>query len=183
VERSSPAISDRLRLLAAEEHLDALVNAPAGAATHLMSLLCDRYNYVVVDLPRQANPVNLELRELANVRVLVMDATLPSLRDCLRQLALARGPQQPSRPIVVLNKLGMPGSLSRKQVVEGLDGQVDVVIPWLPKVVQAATTLGQPAIRRKGTFQTAVAELADQILPRRIETARSWLGLKRLFRA
>jgi pilus assembly protein CpaE len=178
-ERSSPAISDRLHLLAAEEPLNTLVAAAEGAAGHLTSLLCNRFNFVVVDLPRHATPLNHELRELAHVRVLVMDATLPSLRDTLRHLALPRGSRQASRPIVVLNNLGAPGTLTRKQVVQGLGTDVDVVVPWLPKQMHAATTLGQPAIRRRGPFQAAISQLADEVLPQRVEPTKSWLGWRR----
>ena len=156
-ERSSPAVTDRLRLLAAEEPLDRLITIREGAARHLTALLCNRYNFVVIDLPRFVSPLNHELREVAHLRILVMDPTLPSLRDALRHLSLPRGPQQASRPIVVLNRAGAPGALTAEQVVEGLGGNVDVVIPWLPKPLQAAATLGQPAVRRRGPFQAAIA--------------------------
>jgi pilus assembly protein CpaE len=177
--RSSPAISDRLHLLAAEEPLNTLVAASDGAAAHLTSLLCNRFNFVVVDLPRHATALNHDLRELAHVRVLVMDATLPSLRDTLRHLSLPHGPQQASRPIVVLNHVGAPGSLMRTQIIKGLGRDVDVVVPWLPKQIHAAMTLGQPAVRRRGPFQVAISKLAGEILPRRVEPAKSWLGLRR----
>jgi pilus assembly protein CpaE len=179
VERSAPAVSDRLHLLASEEPLDAPIVAAEGAILHLTSLLCNRYNFLVVDLPRTVTPVNQELRELAHARVLVMDATLPSLRDALRHLALPPGPRQASRPIVVLNRLGAPGSLTRKQVVDGLGGDVDVVIPWLPKQIQAAATLGLPAVKQRGPFQTAISTLADQLLPHRVAPVRSWIRLRR----
>ncbi len=178
-ERSSPAISDRLHLLAAEEPLDAPVAAVEGAIPHLTSILCNRFNFVVVDLPRYPTPLNDELRELTHVRVLVMDPTLASLRDTLRHLRLPRGPKQASRPLVVLNHVGAPGSLSKKQVVDGLGGEVDVVIPWLPKQMKSAQTFGEPAVRQRGPFQTAIAGLAGEMLPQKTETARSWLGLRR----
>ena len=178
-ERSSPAISDRLRLLAAEESLNTLVYTADGAAAHLSSLLCNRFNFVVTDLPRHATALNHELRELAHVRVLVMDATLPSLRNALRHLALPNGEQQASRPILVLNHLGAPGALTRKQVVDGLGRDVDVVVPWLPKQLHAATTLGQPAVRKRGQFQTAITKLASEILPHRAEAPKSWLDPRR----
>jgi pilus assembly protein CpaE len=178
-ERSAAAVSDRLHILAAEEPLDTLIAHSEGAARHLTSLLCNRFNFAVVDLPRHVTPLNQELRELAHVRVLVMDATLPSLRDALRHLNLPRGAHQASRPIVVLNHLGAPGSLTRKQIVEGLGTDVDVIVPWLPKLLQSAATLGQPAVRRRGAFQTAIGQLANELLPQRAEPAKSWLGLLR----
>jgi pilus assembly protein CpaE len=178
-ERSSPAISDRLHLLMSEEPLNTLVTASEGAAGHLTSLLCNRFNFVVVDLPRHATSLNHELRDLAHVRVLVMDPTLASLRDALRHLGLPRGPHQASRPIVVLNHVGAPGTLTRKQIVEGLGTDVDVAVPWLPKQMHAAVTLGQPAVRRRGPFQTAIAALANEILPQRAEPVKSWLGWRR----
>jgi pilus assembly protein CpaE len=179
-ERSSPAITDRLRLLAAEEPLETLVQVSEGAARHLTSLLCSRYNFVLIDLPRTPTALNHELQDVTNLRVIVMDPTLPSLRDALRHLGLSRGPQQASRPIVVLNRVGAPGALSQKQVVDGLGGNVDVVIPWLPKQLQLATTLGQPAVRRRGAFRTAIESLAEEILPRRGKRVKQWLGLRRL---
>lgn len=181
-ERSSPAISDRLHLLSAEEPLNRLVTPPPGAAEHLASLLSSRFNFVVVDLPRHVTPLNHELRELAHVRVLVMDATLPSLQDALRHLGLPNGPRQASRPILVLNNLGAPGTLTRKQVIDGLGRDVDVAIPWLPKRLHAAATLGQPAVRRRGPFQAAISTLARELLPQRAEAKASrprllrWIG-------
>jgi hypothetical protein len=80
---------------------------------------------------------------------------------------------------VVLNNLGAPGTLTRKQVVQGLGTDVDVVVPWLPKQMHAATTLGQPAIRRRGPFQAAISQLADEVLPQRVEPTKSWLGWRR----
>jgi pilus assembly protein CpaE len=173
-ERSAPAIGDRLHLLAAEEALDEVVTAAEGATRHLTSILCNRFNFVVTDLPSNPTPLHQELSALAHVRVLVMDATLPSLRDALRYLALPRGPRQAARPIVVLNRVGLPGSLTSKQIAEGLGVDIDVTIPWLPKQMKSALNLGQPGVRRRGPFQLAIAELANQIMPQRVEQRRSW---------
>lgn len=177
-ERSTPAISDRLHLLAAEETLNAPVNIQPGGATHLVSVLSNRFNFLVVDLPSQATPLNQELRALAHVHILVMDATLPALRQTLRHMSLPRGPLQASRSIIALNQLGAPGTLTRKQVFEGLGRDVDVVVPWLPKQLQMATTLGEPAVRRTGLFQTAIARLANEILPQRGEVPKGRFRIK-----
>ena len=177
-ERSAPAVGDRLHLLAAEEPLDEVVSAIDGATKHLTEILSNRFNFVVTDLPPHATAFNRELSMLAHVRILVMDATLPSLRDALRHIALPRGPRQAARPIVVLNRVGLPGSLTVKQVAEGLGVEIDVIIPWLPKQMKTALTLGQPGVRRNGAFQTTIAQLASQLLPQRIEQRRTWSLLR-----
>ncbi|CAH2602020.1 Type II/IV secretion system ATPase TadZ/CpaE, associated with Flp pilus assembly [Rhodovastum atsumiense] len=182
-ERSAPALGDRLRLLAAEEALDSPVSIPPGSARHLTTLLCNRYNLVVIDLPGRTDPLTQELRGTAHLRVLVMDPTLAALRDMLRHLALPAAPLQASRPVVVLNRAGMPGALTRRQVEDGLGIAIDVAIPWLPRQLHGAATLGEPMARRRGPFQAAVATLADQIVPRPRLPARSWFGLRRGGRA
>lgn len=176
-ERSSPAVSDRLHLLAAEEALNHPIVPSDGAVEHLAALLSNRFNLIVVDLPRHGATLNNELCDLAHVRVLVMDPTLPALRDTLRHLAIPNGPRQASRPLVVLNHLGAPGTLTRKQVTEGLGRDVDVTIPWLPKRLHAAATLGQPAVRQRGAFQTAITQLAAEIVPQRADVPKTRAGL------
>jgi pilus assembly protein CpaE len=172
-ERSAPAINDRLHLLAAEEPLDELVVPAEGATSHLASLLCNRFNFLVTDLPAHLTPLYQELNQLTHVRVLVMDATLPSLRDALRHISLPRGPRQAARSILVLNRLGLAGSLTQKQIIDGLGTDVDVVIPWLPKQMTAAMTLGEPAIRHSNQVATAIERLANEILPQNLTEKRA----------
>ena len=166
-ERSSPSVTERLSLLAAEESLGSLVEPTSGAARHLIGVMRDRFNFVVVDLPRSTNALNHELRELAHVQILVMDPTLAALRDTLRFLGLPQGPNQASRPVVILNRARAPGGLTNKQVSDGLDGRIDGIIPWLPKKIPIAATLGKPAVSARGPFRTAIDKLADEITPRR----------------
>lgn len=165
VERAAPRLGDRLALLAAEDKPDSAPAVTAGAVRHLMDLLRTRYNCIVVDLPRQTLPMHREMQELAHQRVLVMDPTLPSLRDALRFMGTYVGVKNSSPPLLVLNRLGAPGTLDRKQVVAALQRTPDIIIPFLPKLLHTATTLGDPAVRKRGAFQTAIATLAHEILP------------------
>jgi pilus assembly protein CpaE len=165
VERAAPRLGDRLALLASEDKPDSLPTVSGGAVRHLMDLLRTRYNCIVLDLPRLALPMHREMQELAHQRVLVMDPTLPSLRDALRMLGSFSGVKSGGPPLLVLNRLGAPGTLDKKQVVAALQRAPDIVIPYLPKLLHNATTLGDPAVRKRGTFQTAIATLAHEILP------------------
>jgi pilus assembly protein CpaE len=106
-----------------------------------------------------------EMQDLVQQRVLVMDATLPSLRDALRQLATLNAAKLVSPPLLVLNRLGAPGTLDRKQVLAALQRPPDIIIPFLPKLMHSATTLGEPAVRKRGPFQNCIATLAHEIFP------------------
>jgi pilus assembly protein CpaE len=165
VERAAPRLGDRLALLAAEDKLDNLPSVGAGAVRHLLDLLKTRYNCVVCDVPRLALPMHREMQDLVQQRVLVMEPTLPSLRDALRQLAALNAAKLVSPPLLVLNRLGAPGTLDRKQVIAALQRAPDIIIPFLPKLMHSATTLGEPAVRKRGPFQTAIATLAQEIFP------------------
>jgi pilus assembly protein CpaE len=165
VERAAPRLGDRLALLAAEEKVDSAPNVTGGAVRHLMDLLKTRYNCIVADLPRQTLPMHREMQELATQRVLVMDPTLPSLRDALRFLGTYSASKSGSAPLLVLNRLGAPGTLGKQQVLAALQRPPDVVIPFLPAILHNATTLGDPAVRKRGPFQNAIGALAHEIVP------------------
>jgi pilus assembly protein CpaE len=183
VERAAPRMGDRLALLAAEDKLDSVPTITGGSVRHLLDLLRTRYNCIVVDVPRLALPMHREILEAAQQRVLVMDPTLPSLRDTLRILGSLAGTKQASPPLLVLNRLGAPGTLDRKQVIAALQRTPDIVIPFLPKQMNAAMTLGEPAVRKRGAFQTAIATLAHEILPAPAEVEpRRGGGLLRMLR-
>ena len=61
--------------------------------------------------------------------------------------------------MVVLNRLGMPGGLQRRQVEDTLGLKADVVIPDLPRVVSNATNIGEPAAAVRSPLRTAILEL------------------------
>jgi pilus assembly protein CpaE len=87
------------------------------------------------------------------------------LRDTLRQLAVLGAAKLVSPPLLVLNRLGAPGTLDRKQVLAALQRAPDIIIPFLPKLMHSATTLGEPAVRKRGPLQNAIAVLAHEIFP------------------
>lgn len=162
-ERTAQPVTDRLHVLAAEEALGpAPVFAP-GAAGQLLEALRRRYNFVVADVPFAPVPLYRDLLEAAHQRILVMEPSLAAVRDTLRLLALPASSAAVRRPVVVLNRLGRPGGLTRRQVEDALQMKVDVVIPELPRLIGTAATLGEPAVARAGVFRTAITDLARQV--------------------
>lgn len=163
-ERAAQPVSDRLHVLAAEEKLSARPDYAMGAASKLMDALRRRYNFIVGDVPFAPVPFYRDLLEAANQRVFVLDPSLAGVRDALRMLALPTSVEGAQRPVLVLNRAGRPGGLSRRQIEEALRMKVDVAIPDLPRLVGNAATLGQPAIARGGgAFRAAIGDLARQV--------------------
>jgi pilus assembly protein CpaE len=155
--------ADRLHVLAGEERLLDQPNYAPDAAQQLLHALHQRYNIVVADVPFRPMQLYRDLLNLAHQRVLVMEPTLVSVRDTLRMLALPQGPQQTRRPVLVLNRVGKAGGLTRKQIEDALKHKVDVAIPDLPQQLGNAATMGEPAKAAKGAFRNGIVELAKQV--------------------
>lgn len=167
-ERAAQPVDDRLHVLATQEPLGDMPDVAPRTAELLMTALRRRYNFIVADVPFRPAPLNRELLDLAHRRVLVLEPTLASVRDALRLMAMRPGPQQQRRPILVLNRQGLPGGLNRRQFEDAMKAKVDVVIPDLPKPMGQAATLGKPAAAVKGPFQAAIKELSGQVAGSRL---------------
>ncbi|MBV8612600.1 MAG: AAA family ATPase [Acetobacteraceae bacterium] len=165
VERLAQPLKERLHLVAAEESLDSLPRVEEGAARRLIKVVRRRYNVVLIDLPRAPSALNRELLDESNQRVIVMDPSLAAVRDALRHLAQGNAPGQFGPPLLVLNQAGAPGMLSGKQVRAALGRPPDIEIPYLPRQVRTAATLGQPAILQRGAFRREIARLARETVP------------------
>ena len=172
-ERAALPVADRLHVLATEENVGNPVVHADHAGVALLASLRQRYNFIVTDVPFAPVSLYRELLDIVDQRVLVMDPTLASVRDTVRLLALQRGRSQDQRAIVVLNRVGMPGALNRRQIEEALKMKVDVAIPDLPRQLGNAATLGEPAITTSASFRSAVQHLAQSVASSRLLDASS----------
>jgi len=163
MERIAQPAMERLSVIAGEEKLTERPTVADGAAQRLLQGLRQRYNYVVADVPVTPLAWYGELLDQARQRVLVMEPTLQAARDMLRVLALPMGAQQTRQSLVVLNKLGAVGTMTRRQVEAALQRKVDVVFPFLPRVVNQAATMGTPAAASRTGFRTAIRDLAREV--------------------
>ena len=80
------------------------------------------------------------------------------LAEALRQ---ANGPLQVHRGLLVLNRLRRPGTLTRRQIEDALKMEVDIAIPDLPKLVENAASIGEPAAMN-ARFYKGITALAAQ---------------------
>lgn len=161
-ERAAQPIIERLHILAGDEQLSTKLNYAPGAAAKLVAALRRRFNLIVADVPFGV-PLYDELLELAHQRILVMLPNLMSVRATLRFLAALPKGDQARRPVIVLNRLGILGGLTRRQVEDALAMKVDVVVPDQPRQIAAAATMGELAVIAKGGFRTGILDIARHV--------------------
>lgn len=177
IERSAQPVTDRLSVLSSEEKLTEQPTIAPGAAQHLLNILRRRYNFVLVDVPFRPHQLNRDLIELSDQRILVMDPTLRSMRDALRLLALTNGAVQNRRALLVLNRLGQPGTLSLQQVEEAIGARPDVTIPYLPRALGQAAITAKLAVAARGPFRNAILTLAQEAAFVRVAEAEDAPGV------
>jgi pilus assembly protein CpaE len=160
-ERAAQPAAERLHVLAGESPLGSLPAYAPGAAETLISALRKRYNFIVLDVPFAPVPLYHDLLSLAHQKVLVMEPSLVSLRDVLRLTTIAT--TKGETPLILLNRLGLPGGLSRRQVEDGLKRKVDLVLPDMPRHLRNAANLGEPAVVTVAPYRKVIAELARSV--------------------
>jgi len=164
VERSTQQVGKRLDLLSSLLELNDHPVYGHHAMTNLLDVVSTKYNYVFSEIGPQPQVACQELSVRTNQHIIVMDPTLPAIRDTLRILAQPRSANQETRPIVVMNNMGRPGSLTRQEVEKGLERKPDIVIPYLPKLLGEAEINGVPAVQARGAFRTAIKALVQEAL-------------------
>ena len=176
-ERVAIPVDDRLHVLGAQEKLDVVTEHAPEAADKLLTALRRRYNFVVADVPFRPLPLYRDLLAASHRRVLVLEPSLAAVRDTLRLIGLPAPSAESARPVLVLNRVGRPGSLTRRQIEDALQRKLDVVINDLPKLVGNAATLGKPAVATRGVFRDAILALSREVaFSRLIDSAGFWEG-------
>ena len=182
LERTAIAVEPRLRLIAAEEPLGAILQVSSGGVARVLDLLQRKFNYVVVDLPM---PVPQEMNwavVMARQVVVVMGPDVGSLRDAqaIRQFVI--GTTGSDRVVTVLNRNDAKGGLAASLIERGLGGKPDAVIPDLGRRMIEAVSLGVPALRRVPALGRHMAGLVREITGLGAAVApTSWL--RRVLRA
>ncbi|HWL80337.1 MAG TPA: hypothetical protein VNR89_05255 [Roseomonas sp.] len=180
LDRVSIPISDRLRLIAAEEAFDASPAPTEEGVSRLLELLRSRFNTIVADLPMPPTAMERRVIAVARHRILVMGPDVASIRDAGAARRMVGAVAGGAAPLLVLNRAGMRGALSTALVTEGLGGAPDIAIPDFPTQLPKAMNLGRPALHDSSGFRRALAPLAREISGTRSQDAEG--GLRRLAR-
>lgn len=123
-------------ILSAEESIADRVNAQEEAAGALLTELQQKFDIILLDLPRQISPFQRACLRDCETVVVVSEMTLLSLRDTLRIHDLFRDVLRAKPPLFVANKTGMAPKheMTLADFSKGLGTKVEHSIPFAPEV-------------------------------------------------
>jgi pilus assembly protein CpaE len=173
LERTVAILGDRLFVLSAEEPLRADAEFTAEAVETLVAVLRTQFHYIIADVPRIPAASYRQALDIADVRVIVADQTLRSVRDTVR-LRDALGERDPaSSDFLVVNRCGEGGcqAVTLEEMAK-VKLRPNFVIPFRPKLFTAPGPAG------RGAFTEAVAALAAEISGR-VPERKQWWRLSR----
>ncbi len=176
LERTAINIEERLRLISAEEPLEAQLRITEEGVARVIKLLQQKFNYIIIDLPM---PMPKEFREAvipARHVVTVLGPDIQGVRDTQAIRRMMHGLCGSERVFTVLNRADIKGGLSLALVQKGLESGPDVVIPDLGRKMLETVNLGVAARKSVPTLSKHLAPLVREIAGMRMaEEKTTWL--------
>jgi len=163
ISRAAVEIQDRFYLLADDEALSPDFVYSKDSLTTILKFIERRYNHIIADTPLMLTALDNDILDRAHQRIVVFEPTVMSLKNTLRFLSVSQGPNQVLRPLLVLNKAGQPGGLSVQQVEMALGMAPDVVLPYMPKLINAAANLGELPASKSTPYRQGIAQIAHEV--------------------
>lgn len=99
-----------LSALAAEEPLTDSIQTQPNAGEMILAALKEKFQVVVLDVPRQMNPLTRYFLAQAEHTVIVAESQITSLRDSLRIRDFVVDHLKRPEPMLLLNRVGLSGS-------------------------------------------------------------------------
>jgi pilus assembly protein CpaE len=177
MERTLIRHSDRLSVLAEELALDADPTIEPGAMDAVLEALADDFHYIVVDLPRAFGSVHAHLFRAARLRIVVVDRTLPALRDGARLLEMAREARESSVLVVNDHHPGLGKAIDSDTIAKALGRHPDVEIGYERNAAQRGDNLGEPLAAGGGAVAEGVADLVSALSGRSRRARKGWTRL------
>ena len=169
LDRTMALHGERLFVLSAEEPLRVDSEFTAEAVDKLVGVLRTQFHYIVADVPRIPGSAYRQALDTADLRIIVADQTLRSVRDTVRlREGFSAGRAEHSNMLVV-NRSGEGGRRAMTlHEMARVKLQPNFVIPYRPSLFTA------PGPLRRGALTEVVAALAGEISGRATARKRWW---------
>jgi pilus assembly protein CpaE len=163
LERAAIEVNDRVSLISADEELDAQLEITETGVRHVLGLLRQRFNYIVVDVPVPFPPSIHPVIALSRHVLVLLEAEVTGLRNAHALRAAVTNIAGNDRVFTLLNRADRPGGLPRASIVKALGAKPDMVIPDLGKGMTQAVNLGIPALKHVRALRRHLAPIVREI--------------------
>ncbi|MBB4423390.1 pilus assembly protein CpaE [Bradyrhizobium sp. CIR48] len=163
LERAAIEVNERVCLVSADEDLDAQLEITEAGIRHVLGLLRQRFNYIVVDVPVPFPPSIYPVIALSRHVMVLLESEVTGLRNAHALRSAVINIAGKDRVFTLLNRAGRPGGLPRAAVVKALGAEPDIVVPDLGKGMTEALNLGIPALKHVRKLRRHLAPIVREI--------------------
>ena len=163
LERAAIEVNERVCLISADEELDAQLDITEAGVRHVLGLLRQRFNYIVVDVPVPFPPSIHPVITLSRHVLVLLEAEVTGLRNAHALRAAVTNIAGKDRVFTLLNRADRAGGLPRAMIVKALGAEPDMVIPDLGKGMTQAVNLGIPALKHVRKLRRHLAPIVREI--------------------
>ena len=163
LERAAIDVNERVCLISADEELDAQLDITEAGVRHVLGLLRQRFNYIVVDVPVPFPPSIHPVITLSRHVLVLLEAEVTGLRNAHALRTAVTNIAGKDRVFTLLNRADRAGGLPRATIVKALGAEPDMVIPDLGKGMTQAVNLGIPALKHVSALRRHLAPIVREI--------------------
>jgi len=163
LERAAIEINDRVSLISADEELDSQLEITEAGVRHVLGLLRQRFNYIIVDVPVPFPPSIHPVIALSRHVLVLLEAEVTGLRNTHALRTAVTNIAGKDRVFTLLNRADRPGGLPREAIAKALGADPDMVIPDLGKRMTQAVNLGIPALKHVRALRRHLAPIVREI--------------------
>ncbi|MBH5369049.1 AAA family ATPase [Bradyrhizobium glycinis] len=163
IERAAIEVNERVSLISADEELDAQLDITEAGVRHVLGLLRQRFNYVIVDVPVPFPPSMHSVIEQSRHVLVLLEAEVTGLRNAHALRTAVTNIAGKDRVFTLLNRADRAGGLPRATMVKALGAEPDMVIPDLGKGMTQAVNLGIPALKHVRKLRRHLAPIVREI--------------------
>ncbi|WP_342710732.1 AAA family ATPase [Bradyrhizobium sp. B124] len=180
LERTAIEVNDRVVLISGDEELDAKLDITEAGVRHVLGLLRQRFNYVVVDVPVPFPASIYPVIQMSRHVLVLLEAEVTGLRNAHALRNAVTNIAGKDRVFTLLNRADRPGGLPRATIVKALGAEPDMIIPDLGKGMTQAVNLGIPALKHVSRLRRHLAPIVREITgvgSMKKAGWKRWLGL------
>src|SRR3954451_12282966 len=163
LERAAIDINERVCLISADEDLDTQLDITEAGVRHVLGLLRQRFNYIVVDIPVPFPPSIHPVITLSRHVLVLLEAEVTGLRNAHALKTAVTNIAGKDRVFTLLNRANRAGGLPMATIVKALGAKPDMVVPDLGKGMTQAVNLGVPALKHVSGLRRHLAPIVREI--------------------